>query len=164
VQLLHAELTAGAGNDVIVGTGGDDVLEGYLGSDLLTGGAGSDVFVFDYANYKVPLTNPAIYTSIFPLGTDTITDLGATDSLKITNMIDFNHDTVIDMVDLNAVTTIAQSDLDVKLNVWVDANHDGVVGTSNDVMAMSIVLQGHAYNPVLTHASDYLTNTQVQFA
>jgi VCBS repeat-containing protein len=164
VQLLHAELTAGAGNDVIVGTGGDDVLEGYLGSDLLTGGAGSDVFVFDYANYKVPLTNPAIYTSIFPLGTDTITDLGATDSLKITNMIDFNHDTVIDMVDLNVVTTIAQSDLDVKLNVWVDANHDGVVGTSNDVMAMSIVLQGHAYNPVLTHASDYLTNTQVQFA
>ncbi len=168
VQVINANLDAGAGNDILVGTVGNDVIEGYLGSDLLTGGGGSDVFVFDYAHYKTP--SNIYYLAFNVAGTDTITDFGSDDVLRIDNMIDFNDDNVINMADLDALTTITSASGSVQLNVWQDLNNNGIIAEPLDIIfdgdypTISIVLQGVAYDPAKTQASDYLTNSQVQFA
>jgi Ca2+-binding RTX toxin-like protein len=59
-------LDGGIGNDLLVGGEGNDTVIGGAGSDTLTGGAGSDTFVINSLD-----------------GSDTITDFGRGDVLKI---------------------------------------------------------------------------------
>ncbi len=42
---LGLDLTAGAGNDTIVGAGGNDTLKGQIGDDVLKGGGGRDMLI-----------------------------------------------------------------------------------------------------------------------
>ncbi|SFC10441.1 CAP domain-containing protein [Tropicimonas isoalkanivorans] len=60
-------LKGGKGRDDLLGHGGNDILDGGTGNDLLTGGKGADTFRFGGRAF----------------GTDTITDLGATDMVEI---------------------------------------------------------------------------------
>ncbi len=65
-------ITGGAGHDTITGGANADTIAGGLGADTLTGGGGADTFSF-----------AALSESNTVDGYDTITDLGATDSIHI---------------------------------------------------------------------------------
>ncbi|MDD3484940.1 Ig-like domain-containing protein, partial [Azovibrio restrictus] len=72
----------GGGNDTLSSGSGDDVLAGGLGNDTLTGGAGNDVFLYQAAE-KDASDNLVIY-NITDFGTDTITDFGSDDAIRVT--------------------------------------------------------------------------------
>ena len=67
-----ASLTAGSGNDVLVGGAGDDVLVGGPGADQLTGGAGADRLTFAVGSLNADSAK-----------TNTITDFSRSDGDKI---------------------------------------------------------------------------------
>jgi len=92
-------LTGGAAKDTIVGGAGDDILNGEGGVDTLTGGAGKDTFVF---------------TSVSDSGVsyDTITDLGAEDTIRFSSNISNN----------DGVSTVAGTQLGAALSGIDEAN------------------------------------------
>jgi Ca2+-binding RTX toxin-like protein len=83
-------LLGGSGDDMLFGDGGRDTLAGGSGDDTLSGGNGRDSFSFSLINDE---------------GTDLILDFDGGrggDSLQITDLIDVNLDSVIDIADLDA--------------------------------------------------------------
>jgi Ca2+-binding RTX toxin-like protein len=66
-------LSAGAGDDILLGGGGNDTLIGGAGKDTLTGGAGNDVFLYQSTG-----------DSPIGLGRDVITDFARGDQIDLT--------------------------------------------------------------------------------
>ncbi|HVO04837.1 MAG TPA: calcium-binding protein [Candidatus Cybelea sp.] len=89
-------LNGNAGNNVIVGGAGNDRIDGDVGNDTLTGGSGKDDFWFE------------LETGLPNDGKDTITDFNhAKDQLTFDNVLNDNHDGVIDINDvLHDVTSV----------------------------------------------------------
>ncbi len=86
-------LIGGAGDDTLLGGVHNDMLIGGQGDDVMTGGSGRDVFSFSLAGNE---------------GDDLIMDFTTTgsgrDKLEISDLIDVNSDSVIDVSDLDAGT------------------------------------------------------------
>ncbi len=79
---VDSAVYGGEGNDTITTGSGDDILAGGLGVDTLTGGDGEDVFL-----YKAQETNSEgdlVIYDITDFGTDTITDFGTGDLIRVT--------------------------------------------------------------------------------
>lgn len=80
---LNLNVTAGGGNDTIVGGAGADVITGGAGADQLTGGAGADTFVLVAAG----LANNAAVTACFG---DTITDFQDGNAVATQDILQFS--------------------------------------------------------------------------
>jgi Ca2+-binding RTX toxin-like protein len=83
-------LVGGFGNDTLIGGSNNDTLIGGSGNDTLTGGSGRDAFAYSLSTDE---------------GDDLILDFktgNGGDRLEISDLLDVNGDTVIDLADLDA--------------------------------------------------------------
>jgi Ca2+-binding RTX toxin-like protein len=128
-------LDGGTGNDTLLGGLGDDSLSGGLGTNMLTGGTGADTFVINEA------------------AKDTITDLGGTDNLKVSN---FGNVTAT----LGAAWT-ADSDTYNNGNVNITTGYNvDLSGVNSGSKGFNITVKGiAAASTVTTVASDTIVGS-----
>src|SRR5262245_32522225 len=154
-------LSGDSGNDIVVGEAGDDTLNGGSGDDLLTGGAGNDridggigtdmaVYCGTTANYQIlRFSDGTIRIQDLragsPDGTDILTGVEflqfanariATNSLPITDTVDYSWTTQGVTVDLTAGTAtgpeIGNQTLVGIRNVIGGSGNDFIVGDANN--------------------------------
>jgi Ca2+-binding RTX toxin-like protein len=125
-------LTGGSGVDTLDGGAGNDTLTGSAGVDTLTGGAGNDTFVIDDAAGNAT-------------GFDTITDLDAGDTIRITATIAGTSSVkFVDKGDITAFGDFATfadgsgTSANYALNsvnnqIVIDVNGDGQIRATEDV-------------------------------
>jgi Ca2+-binding RTX toxin-like protein len=150
-------LTGGSGVDTLDGGAGTDTLTGGAGVDTLTGGAGNDTFVIDDAAGNAT-------------GFDTITDLDAGDTIRITATIAGTSDVkFVDKGDVTAFGDFATfsdgsgTSANYVLNsvnnqVVIDVNGDGQIRATEDVFvkvsnATSLSSSNMAMNFTLTEGA-----------
>jgi Ca2+-binding RTX toxin-like protein len=112
-------MMGGAGNDIITGGAGRDVLLGGAGNDTLTGGGGANVFFF---------------TESGPANVDMITDYNASqnDVVDVSALLDDNFGPSSNVADFVRATQSGS-------NVIVQVDPDGAAGGANfsDVAILS---------------------------
>jgi hypothetical protein len=131
----------GAGNDVIKGSAnGNDYIYGGAGQNSLTGGTGKDTYVFlksDVAATGSPIT------------TDTITNFQILkgDKLDLHDLMpNLSQTDLMNAITNYVSTTIVNSDVDITVKA-------DVVGSTNKVDQLLIVLQGAANNGMVSNNS-----------
>lgn len=122
IQGTVSEITAGSGNDRIIGSTANDVIRGGAGSDTMTGGAGADTFIYSVVSDSSASANDRI--TDFVAGTDKIDLLGIDANSLVSDNQDFTF------IGSNAFTSGVAGQLRVTTTggntlVQADINGDG---------------------------------------